>query len=87
MINHEKNVADEIGTDDVKLCCSENVCAFKSDESAMRGSTNELTDFVIENGRLIKYCGHSQNVIIPNCVMEIGNRAFARLHFVRILKA
>lgn len=38
--------------------------------------SNENTDFVIENNKLIKYIGYSKIVNIPNNVSTIGNYAF-----------
>ena len=36
-----------------------------------------LTDFKIKKGVLIKYLGHSEDVVIPEGVTEIGNKAFS----------
>ncbi len=39
-------------------------------------SMSPIENFVIENGKLIKYLGKSKDVIIPNGVVEIGEDAF-----------
>ena len=36
-----------------------------------------MSDFIIENGVLIKYKGSEEAVVIPDGVTEIGDRAFA----------
>lgn len=35
------------------------------------------SDFIIEDGKLIKYTGNSKNVIIPGEVTVIGENAFS----------
>ena len=39
-------------------------------------SMSPIENFIIENGKLIKYVGKSKDVIIPNGVVEIGCDAF-----------
>ena len=39
---------------------------------------SDLKDFVIENGVLTKYVGTEKEVVIPNSVTKIGERAFCR---------
>ena len=36
-----------------------------------------MSDFIIENGVLIKYKGSEEAVVIPNGVTEIGEGAFS----------
>lgn len=37
---------------------------------------SEPSDFVINNGVLTKYNGHNGNILVPDGVTEIGNKAF-----------
>lgn len=46
-------------------------------------ATNKTKDFVVDNGVLIEYKGHSKNVVIPDEVTSIGDRAFADKHFLK----
>lgn len=46
-------------------------------------ATNNTKDFDVENGVLIEYKGHSKNVVIPDEVTSIGDRAFADKHFLK----
>ena len=43
---------------------------------------NNITDFEIVNGVLVKYKGTDPNVIIPNGVTEIGENAFYNCEFI-----
>lgn len=43
----------------------------------VRESVSNEDEFVIENGVLKEYLGDSDNVVIPNGVVEIADRAFA----------
>ena len=38
---------------------------------------SNASDFVIENGVLIKYVGKEKNITIPEAVREIGDKAFS----------
>lgn len=50
-------------------------------------SVNIITqkDFEIKAGKLIKYTGENQEIIIPNNVTEIGDEAFARLNITNVI--
>ena len=39
---------------------------------------NEINDYIIENGVLIKYVGKSRGICLPEGIREIGDGAFAR---------
>ncbi len=36
----------------------------------------ELPDFVVDNGALIRYTGNAENVVVPNEITAIGDKAF-----------
>jgi len=46
---------------------------------------NDIKDFQIENGKLIKYLGNDEKVLIPNNVTSIGDLAFLNNSFIKTL--
>jgi hypothetical protein len=57
---------------------------FKDCAKLTLGSSEEKTDFVIQNGRLVKYQGSAQDIVIPDEVTCIGKKAFEKKTFTSV---
>jgi hypothetical protein len=57
---------------------------FKDCVKLTLGGSEEKTDFVIQNGRLVKYRGGAQDIVIPDEVTCIGRKAFEKKTFTSV---